>query len=90
MKYQQEDIYIYIHTYIYIAVKKISKANVYAQGHLRGAGGRYMRKWIKLLAHLIAMMGYAPKSCNLFTGASLWRLRQIELLTNLRTAICNS
>jgi len=46
----------------------------YAQGHLRGAGGQQMRKWIKLLAHLIAMMGYAPKSCNLFTGASLWRL----------------
>jgi len=62
----------------------------YAQRYLRGAGGQQMRKWIKLLAHLIAMMGYAPKSCNLFTGASLWRLRQIELLTNLRTAICNS
>jgi len=43
-----------------------------------------MRKWIKLLAHLIAMMGYAPKSCNLFTSASLWRLRRIELLTSLR------
>jgi len=42
------------------------------------------------MLYLIAMMGYAPKSCNLFTGASLWRLRQIELLTNLRTAICNS
>jgi len=62
----------------------------YAQGHLRGARGQHMRKWIKLLAHLIAMMGYAPKSCNLFTGASLWRLQQIELLTNLRTTICNS
>ena len=88
MKYQQED--IYTHTYIYIDVKKISKANVYAQGHLRGAGGRYMRKWIKLLAHLIAMIGYVPKSCNLFTSASLWRLRRIELLTSLRAAICNS
>ena len=51
----------------------------YAQGHLRGSGGLWMRKWIKLFAHLIAMTGSDmrqraaicstahrhPKSCNL-------------------------
>jgi len=67
----------------------------YAQGHLRGSGGLWMRKWIKLFVHLIAMTGLDmrqraaicstahrhPKSCNLMG---------IELLTSLRAAICNS